>query len=127
MMYVVLGFPGIPPDKKASDPPETQDPKSSRYFRCNQNAPVTPLSTAVVESTHLEPNLADSAANAALNVDTFANLGFDFNLGGPIGNADISNSDVSSAADPFPAANINAPLFDPAMFEFDFSVLMADP
>ncbi|KAF7372724.1 hypothetical protein MSAN_00477700 [Mycena sanguinolenta] len=81
------------------------------------DVPVTPLSTAVVESTHLKP----------LSADAFANLGFDLNLDGPFGSMNTSNSDVSSAADLFPAADIHAALFDPAMFEFDFSVPMADP
>ena len=69
------------------------------------DVPVAPLSTAVAESTQPDQNSAEFAASAALDVDFFANVDFDFNFSGPVDNSDVPTLEAASAADFFRAVD----------------------
>ncbi|KAJ6469411.1 hypothetical protein C8R45DRAFT_1167059, partial [Mycena sanguinolenta] len=101
--------------------------KTKPALPMQSDVPVASLSTAVAAATQPEQNLAEFAAVAAIDVDSFANVNFDFNLSGPIDNADVPTLEPSSGADFFPTVDVNLPLFDPATFEFDFNIPTADP
>ncbi|KAJ6467259.1 hypothetical protein C8R45DRAFT_938618 [Mycena sanguinolenta] len=79
------------------------------------DAPVAPLSTAVAvaESTQPDQNSAEFTASAAFNVDFFANASRQLGY--------------FRCRDFLPAIDVNLPVFDPTMFEFDFSIPTADP